>query len=205
MEQLTDEALVDQVRQGSMEAYGLLVDRHKSGIFTLIRCRVEEREAAEDLAQEVFIKLYRFLPGFRGEARFHTWLYQMTLNTIRDYHKAKRRRPATAVLDTVRNWFAEPRSGPEEQAILAEERETVVGMLRNLPDKYRVILFLHHYRQMSYSEIGELVGIPVKTVETRLYRGKKMLREQWLEVNGNEHESSGRSNAGAVPHPQADR
>lgn len=88
----------------------------------------------------------------------------------------------TAVLDTVKDWFAESRKGPEEQALLKEERETVARLLRNLPEKYRDILYLQHYRQLSCAEIAHMTGLPLKTVETRLYRAKKLLKEQWLEV-----------------------
>lgn len=204
MEHLTDEELIQRVRQGCKDAYAALVDRHKNSVFTLIRCRVEDRGAAEDLAQDVFIKVYRFLPGYRGDSEFGTWLYRLTLNTIRDYEKMRRRRPATAVLETVKGWFGESRNGPEEQTILKEERETVAGLLRSLPDKYREILYLFHYRQMSYGEIAQLLDIPVKTVETRLYRGKKILKDQWLEVNDLGHDSSGRPHAGAASKPQSD-
>lgn len=198
MEFLTDEELVERVRQGHPDAYRLLVDRHRQSVFTLIRCRVESKETAEDLAQEVFIKLYRSMPGFRQESRFGTWLYRIVLNTVTDYQRARRRRPVTAVFETLKSWFGDPGEQPEEQAIRREERETVTGVLRRLPEKYRHILFLHHYRQMSCGEIAQLLELPVKTVETRLYRGKSLLKEQWLEVNAHEHPTSGRPNAGAV-------
>jgi RNA polymerase sigma factor (sigma-70 family) len=204
MEHLTDEALVERVRQGYRDAYGVLVERHKNSVFTLIRCKVEDWETAEDLAQEVFLKLYRFLPGYRGDSQFSTWLYSLTLNTVKDHLKSKRRRPATTVMDTIRGWFAEAGQGPEEQAIKREEQETVTSILRSLPDKYRNILYLYHYRQMSYSEIALTLELPVKTVETRLYRGKKLLKDQWLEVNGHELDSSERPHTGAVSKPQSD-
>lgn len=203
-QQWTDEELVDHVRQGSMDAYSVLVNRHKNRVFTLILCRIKDREAAEELAQDVFIKLYRHLSGFRGEAAFATWLYQVTLNTVRDYCKARRRKPVAAVLDTIKGWFAEEGNGPEEQVIAQEERQTVVSLLGKLPDKYRNVLYLYHYCQMSYNEIAGFEGIPVKTVETRLYRGKKLLKEQWLEVNRLDYEASGGSNAGKVSKPQSD-
>jgi RNA polymerase sigma factor (sigma-70 family) len=198
MELLTDEDLIVRVRQGSPDAYRVLVDRHKQGVFTLIRCKVESKETAEDLAQEVFLKVYRCIPGFREEARFGTWLYRITLNTVTDYLRARRRRPVTAMLDTVKGWFGEPGELPEEQAIRREKRETVVHILRCLPEKYRDILFLYHYRQLSCSEIAQLMELPVKTVETRLYRAKSMMKQQWQEVNAHECHPSGRPNAGAV-------
>ena len=204
MEQLTDEALVEQVRQGCRDAFAELVDRHKRYVLTLVMCRVEQRETAEDLAQEIFIKLYRFLPGFRGECRFTTWLYRLTLNTVSDYNRVNRRQPVMAVIDTVRGWLSEQRDQPEAQAIRQEERETVVKLLRGLPVKYRDILYLSHYRYLSYQEIAELLSLPVKTVETRLYRARKLMKQQWLEVNGLENGSSERTHSGTTPNPYSE-
>lgn len=198
MEQKTDEDLVELVRQGNPEAYRVLVDRHKQSVFSLIRCKVESRETAEDLAQEVFLKVYRSIPGFREDARFGTWLYRIALNTAADYLRSRRRRPVTAMLDTVKGWFADSGNQPEEQVLLREERESAVKALLRLPEKYRNILFLHLIRQMPCREISELLDLPVKTVETRLYRGKSLLKQQWQEGQSHEHQTSGRPNAGAV-------
>lgn len=198
MEHLADEALVDRVRQGDKDAYRILVDRHRSGVFSLIRCRVDSIETAEDIAQDVFIKLYRSLGGFRGDSKLATWLYRLTLNAVSDHLRAVRRRPVLAVLDTVKGWLGDPAEQPEEQALVREERETVVSLLRQLPGKYREALFLYHYRQLTAPEIAQLLDLPVKTVETRLYRGKSLLKQQWLEVHESEHPTSGRPDAGAL-------
>lgn len=204
MEQLTDEQLIEQVRQGSMDAFAALVDRHKNGVFQFIRCRVEVRETAEDLAQEVFLKLYRHLPDFRGEARFTTWLYGLTLNTVRDHLRMKKRRPVTTVLETLKGWFTDSREEPEAEAVRSEERQTVAGILAALPPKYREVLVLYHYRQMALSEVALLLQIPVKTAETRLYRGKQLLKERWLEVDQHEDSASQRRTARTVPEAKAD-
>ncbi|MDF2938899.1 MAG: polymerase sigma70 factor [Paenibacillaceae bacterium] len=204
MEQLTDEQLISQVRQGNMDAFTVLVDRHKNGVFQFIRCRVEVRETAEDLAQEVFLKLYRHLPDFRGDARFSSWLYSLTLNTVRDHLRMKKRRPVTTVLEALKGWFTDSREEPEAEAVRSEERHTVIGVLAGLPLKYREVLYLYHYRQMAVSEIAPLLQIPEKTAETRLYRGKQLLKERWLEVDKREDSASQRHAARAVPEAKAD-
>jgi RNA polymerase sigma factor (sigma-70 family) len=198
MEQLTDEALIECVRQGDKDAYRILVDRYKLSVFNLIRCRVDGKETAEDLAQEVFVKLFRSLQGFRGDAKFSTWLYRVAVHTVADHLRTVRRRPVLAVIDTVKGWFGDPGQQPEQQAILREERETVVRLLRLLPEKYREALYLHHYKQLSAAEIAGLLGLPARTVETRLYRGKNLMKQQWLEVYGNEEPASVRTEAGAL-------
>jgi RNA polymerase sigma factor (sigma-70 family) len=191
MEQMTDEQLVEVVRQGNREAYRTLVERHKNYVFTLIYRMVNHRETAEDLAQEVFLKLYRSLEHFRGDARFTTWLYRMTANLVTDYRRAQARRPVENMLDKVKEWAGSRSEQPEAQAVLREERRTMQDLVAELPDKYRMVIYLYHFRQMSYQEIAQAMQLPVKTVETRLYRGKAMLKEKWLEVYGDEiHTSS---------------
>jgi RNA polymerase sigma factor (sigma-70 family) len=186
LEDLTDEALVEQIRQGQNDAYRVLIERHKNYIFTLIFRMIEHRETAEDLTQEVFIKLHRSLHLFRGDAKFTTWLYRMTANIVTDYRRSKRRRPLEAVLDIVKGWFSDPDEQPEARTLRKEEHESIQELLRELPDKYRLVIYLYHYKQLSYQGIADVLQVPVKTVETRLYRGKMLLKQKWVEVYRNE-------------------
>lgn len=187
MEQLTDEEWVQQIRQGHAEAYRYLVERHKNYVYTLIYRMVGHRETAEDLSQEVFFKAYRNLAQYRGDAKFTTWLYRVTTNLVTDYLRARKRRPVEIWADKVKSWFTspDPNRGPEEQAILNEQRDALHEALWRLPEKYRIVLSLYHFQQFSYQEISDILQLPVKTVETRLYRGKSMLKQKWLEVDPN--------------------
>jgi RNA polymerase sigma factor (sigma-70 family) len=198
MEHLTDEQIVCQIQQGHTEAYRDLVERHKSYIYTLVYRMVEHRETAEDLTQEVFVKLFRSLHHFRGDAKFTTWLYRLTTNLVTDYLRSLKRKPYEALLDKVKGWFIEMREQPEERLLLKEEQEGMQQLLSDMPDKYRLILYLYHYKQLSYQEMYEVTGLPIKTLESRLYRGKAMLKEKWLEVNKHETETHGRRPASAV-------
>ncbi|MNI06881.1 ECF RNA polymerase sigma factor SigH [compost metagenome] len=83
--------------------------------------------------------------------------------------------------------------------MLHKEAQTdMLKMLSELPDKYRLILYLYHYKQLSYQEMSEVTGLPIKTLETRLYRGKAMLKQKWLEVNHDEPYTSGKQTASAI-------
>ncbi|WP_282939839.1 RNA polymerase sigma factor [Paenibacillus sp. RC67] len=200
MEQLTDEQLVEQIRQGDEEAYRFLIERHKNYIYTLVYRLVEHRETAEDLTQEIFIKLYRSLVHFRGDAKFTTWVYRLSVNLVTDYRRSQRRRPYEAILDKVKNWFGNRQEEPEAAALQKEEQQTILKLLSELPDKYRLILYLYHYKQLSYQEIAEATQLPLKTIETRLYRGKALLKQKWQEVRNNEQTSSasGRSSSATI-------
>lgn len=199
MDNLTDEQLIDRVRQGHSDAYRVLVERHKSYIYTLVYRMVGHKETAEDLTQDVFVKLFRSLSHFRGEAKFTTWLYRMTTNLVTDYRRSQKRKPYEALLDKMKGWFSDSKEQPEERALLKDEQEQMQGLLSEIPDKYRLIMYLYHYKQMSYQEMSEATGLPVKTLETRLYRGKAMLKEKWLEVNPHESQATRRHPAHAVP------
>lgn len=198
MEQLTDEQLVDQIRQGEDEAYRLLIERHKHYIYTLVYRMTQHRETAEDLTQEIFIKLYRSLIYFRGESKFTTWLYRLAANVVTDYHRAQKRRPHQTLVDKLKGWFTNREEEPEAVAIQKEQQHTVQRLLSELPDKYRLILYLYHYKQLSYQEISEVTQLPLKTIETRLYRGKALLKQKWQEVKDNEQAASGRSSASTI-------
>jgi RNA polymerase sigma-70 factor (ECF subfamily) len=199
MDKMTDEQLIDRVRQGHSDAYRVLVERHKSYIYTLVYRMVGHKETAEDLTQEVFVKLFRSLAHFRGEAKFTTWLYRMTTNLVTDFRRSQKRKPYEALLDKMKGWFTDAREQPEEIAILKEDQEHMQALLSELPDKYRLIMYLFHYKQLSYQEMSEVTGLPMKTLETRLYRGKAMLKEKWLEVNAHDSQTSGRHSAHAIP------
>jgi RNA polymerase sigma factor (sigma-70 family) len=199
MDNMTDEQLIDRVRQGHSDAYRVLVERHKGYIYTLIYRMVPHKETAEDLTQEVFVKLFRSLAHFRGDAKFTTWLYRMTTNLVTDFRRSQKRKPYEALLDKMKGWFTDAREQPEEIALLKDEQERMQALLSELPDKYRLIMYLFHYKQLSYQEMANATGLPVKTLETRLYRGKALLKEKWLEVNSNESQAKGRRSAHAIP------
>ena len=83
----------------------------------------------------------------------------------------------------MKGWFTDTREEPEEMAMRRDEQAQMQELLSRLPDKYRIVMVLYHFKQLSYSEMSEITGLPIKTLETRLYRGKAMLKEKWLEVN----------------------
>ncbi|OCT14685.1 RNA polymerase subunit sigma-70 [Paenibacillus pectinilyticus] len=199
MDNLTDEQLIEEIRQGHTEAYRVIVERHKSYIFTLVYRMVGHKETAEDLTQEVFVKLFRSLSHFRGDAKLTTWLYRMTTNLVTDYRRTQKRRPYEALLDKMKGWFTDSCEEPEAMVVRKDEQAHMQELLSQLPDKYRIVMVLYHFKQLSYSEMSEITGLPIKTLETRLYRGKAMLKEKWLEVNPHEAGAAGRQAAHAVP------
>lgn len=168
-----DDALAEAARQGDREAFAALVESHKEFVYRVLFRMVGSEHDAQDLAQEAFIKCYRSLAGYRQDSAFRTWLHRLTVNVGLDWLRAHRRRPLQVPLE-------EPMvesEGVEEAAIRHEQRERLLAAIRSLPADYREAVLLRHYHRLAYEEIAQRTGTPIRTVETRLYRAKAMLRD----------------------------
>ncbi|HEX3045852.1 MAG TPA: sigma-70 family RNA polymerase sigma factor [Bacillota bacterium] len=177
---MTDIEIIERILAGQKELYGELVTKYEILVLTAIRRSLPDSpEEIEDLAQEVFIKAYRSLDKYRGQAAFSTWLYRIAINCVIDYKRQTGTHPETetlydniAVPDTHLPVNRAPDPTPGSREIQLTIRQAFAG----LPESYRRILFLHHYQGYSYAEISAKLGLPIKTVETRIYRAKKALR-----------------------------
>ena len=148
---------------------------------TLLRL-TGSREHVDDLAQEVFLRLYRALPGFRGEALISTYLYRIAVNVAQNEWKRRRRddRSQISISDDVSGWedrLPHPGLNAEQEM---EERELQKGVeeeLQRLSQIERAVLVLYHQEERSYDQIAYALGLPIGTVRTHLHRGRKKLRE----------------------------
>lgn len=149
---------------------------------TLLRL-TGSRENVDDLAQEVFLRLYRALPSFRGEALITTYLYRITVNVAQDEWKRRRRddRPLVSLSDETADWEARlrhPGRNAEEQIEEREFQQMVEEHLQRLSQVERTVLVLYHQEERTYEQIALTLGLPIGTVRTHLHRGRKKLREQ---------------------------
>ncbi|WP_337913070.1 RNA polymerase sigma factor [Paenibacillus arenosi] len=181
----SDEQLVQQIIAGEQEAMNTLVERHRRFVLTCICQTVKDRHLAEDIAQDVWIKVYRSLHTFRGEAKFTTWLYRLTRNQLIDtlrkwkFHLQADSLPYEDYRMNLDNELVASDELPEEHVLKQERCEQVRDTLRNMPLKYRSIMVMYHLRDRSYTEIAEQLSMPVRTVETRLYRAKALFKNGW--------------------------
>lgn len=190
-----DEALALSAGQGDRDAFTTLVERHKSRVYyTLLRMVGNEQDAA-DLAQDVFVKLYRTLGQYRSESAFTTWLHRLAVNTGLDWLRSRQRKPLHVPLEEPEH----PGDDLEETAIRQEQRERLLAAVRSLPPDYRTAVLMRHFHQLSYEEIAQRTGAPVRTVETRLYRARALLREA-LSEGSERHDMPARA-AAARPVP----
>lgn len=176
---MRDEELLLRVMNGDTDSYRELVVRHQALIFTVCLKMLGDRTEAEDAAQEVFLQGYRSLQEFKGESAFSSWLYKIAANKCLDIRRKKARRaaiaPQTVLQEDLPARSLEPT--PEEELLAAEQKLEIQAMVDSLPQKYRDVVLLYHYKRLSYKEIASILGIEVKSVETRMSRAKKMLRE----------------------------
>jgi RNA polymerase sigma-70 factor (ECF subfamily) len=179
--ELPDQELIAAILDGSEAAFGTLVDRYKDRVFRLLGRYCRDPVECEDLAQDVFLKVFRKLHTFQQESAFFTWLYRITVNAATDHisrasHRRLRLCEDEAVLDGgKRDHEAESPVAPLLAVELARVTREIVAAL---PEKYRTILVLREFEDLSYTEIAAVLQIQLGTVESRLFRARQRFKEQ---------------------------
>lgn len=174
----SEEILVDKAKAGDIKSFELLVSTYQKQIFSFIYRMVLSVEDARDLTQEVFILVFRALDNFRGDAKFSTWLYRIASNKSLDFLRSNQKMKIYHQGGIDNASLTQLASASPEQVYLQEEKlRRLRRMIGGLPDKYRLAIILFHYQNLTYRQIAEALDIPEKTVATRLYRAKLILKE----------------------------
>ena len=166
--------LIARCQQGDEQAFRELVEQYKNLVFGVIARSNVEASRVEDLAQEVFLKIHRGLPYFRGEARLATWIFRIVLNML-SQESAKRRASREVALDSELPSH-EPRSHDRSPSDL-ELRDRLEKAMARLPANYRLLIAAHYLKDVKYEDLAEALDIPIGTVKTHLHRAKKQLRD----------------------------
>jgi RNA polymerase sigma-70 factor (ECF subfamily) len=174
--QMDDRELVQRIRDGDAEALRAIVERYQDRIFSLIYGIVRDRHEVEDVAQEVFLKVYTRIQAFDERSKFYTWLYRVAANAAKDHVKKRSRRPAVALEEDE----VLPAAGdnPVQHAAAAETRRLVREAIAALPLRYREVLTLRELEGLSYNEIAAVLQISIGTVESRLHRARAKLKRR---------------------------
>lgn len=167
--------LVDRARHGDQEAFAALVRTHQHGVFTLALRIAGNRETAADVAQDAFVRAWRALPRFRGEAAFSTWLHRITVNTASTMRRRQRRHAAVA-LDDVAPALADEAVGPEQAGVSADLRVALRDALRRLPQGQRAVVLMKDVYGWSHQEVADVLGITVTAAKVRLHRARRRLQ-----------------------------
>lgn len=177
---MEERQLVRLAQEGSPAAFEELVTKYQSKVFSMALSFTRNREAADDLAQEVFLKAYLALPRFHGKSEFGTWLYRISINHIKDYLRKKGRAKEVSLDDVHEIAFSnKEQTERAEQARETEARRTLVQrFVQGLPEKYRVIVTLRDIQGLAYEQISQTLHLSPGTVDSRLHRARKMLRKK---------------------------
>jgi RNA polymerase sigma-70 factor (ECF subfamily) len=178
----TDDELVARSMGGDLESFNQLVVRWERPIYALAYRVIGREEDARDVAQETFLRAFRALSGFKGQAKFSSWLYRITLNLCRDWIRRERRTPVSQAPEGVDlielAGETEPSESIEELVSRRELGRAVAKAMALLPDEQRTAIILKEYHGLTFQEIADLLDCPLSTVKTRLYQGLTVLRKQ---------------------------
>ncbi len=178
----TDEELVARSKAGDTESFNQLVKRWERPIFALAYRTLGREDDARDVTQETFLRAFRALGGFKGDAKFSSWLYRIAMNLCRDWMRKDRRAPLVPVPEGVELEDLAAKGGPtetvEDLAARAELGREVAKAMTHLPAEQRQAIILKEYHGLTFQEIADLMRCPLSTVKTRVYQGLSTLRKQ---------------------------
>ena len=182
-----DELLIERVKAGDMVAYNVMVTRHYDRIFTRVSQLLNNKQDAEEVTQDAFIRAQRGLENFRGDASFYTWLYQIATNLAhnRYWYWFRRKRDQSISLDqplsddgslTLENVMPCSGENPAEAVVTQEFVDRVSDCMQGLNEKHKEVLILRNLKNLTYDEIAQQLEISVGTVKSRIARARESLR-----------------------------
>jgi RNA polymerase sigma-70 factor (ECF subfamily) len=178
----TDEELVARSIRGDAESFNQLILRWERPIYALAYRTIGREEDARDVCQETFLRAFRALPRFRGEAKFSSWIYRIALNLCRDWARRERRMPIAQTPEHVDLMDLASAAGPSESIEDLVGRRNLMRaverVMATLPEEQRTAIVLKEYHGLTFQEIADLVGCPLSTVKTRLYQGLAVIRRE---------------------------
>jgi RNA polymerase sigma-70 factor (ECF subfamily) len=200
-ERAIDQELVVRVQQGDNKAFDLLVLKYQLRLSKLVSRFLRNQSDVPDVVQESFIKAYRALPNFRGESAFYTWLYRIAINTAKNHLVSQSRKSPANSIDVqdaedygASEWLKEYAS-PEREALADELKSTIYMAIDDLTSDLREAITLREIEGLSYEDIAVVMGCPIGTVRSRIFRAREAIDEKLEPIldDDSRHVSSGLS------------
>jgi RNA polymerase sigma-70 factor (ECF subfamily) len=179
-----DDKLIEEALRGDQKAFKELMARHQASVFHIIFRLVRDKELANDLVQETFMKAFSSLKTYRSEYRFSTWLYKIAANSSIDHLRKKRIRalsldnPIQTGDGEIGFEVADYSHHPEREMVRHEQEASINDAISSLPRKYRQVIIARHQEEKSYEEIADELGVPVGTVKARIFRARELLKKR---------------------------
>ncbi len=183
--ELSDEDVMERCALGSEAAFRALVQRYRSRLMNLVSRFINDRDRAEEISQEVFLRVYRNRERYRKSGKFSTWIFTIAVNLTKNEIRSRIRHRGTFSLDAVDEEtggqgmsFPDLKPLPDEDLNAAEIRSRIAEALEKIPARYREAVILRDVEGLSYEEVGEILRIPGGTVRSRINRARLMLKER---------------------------
>ena len=185
-----DQELVRRVQQGESAAFDLLVRRYQHRVVALVSRYVGDWSEAQDVAQDAFVRAYRAIGSFRGDAQFYTWLHRIAINTAKNHLQAMKRRPPNADIDAgdAEHFDAalqmRDTDTPERELLRHEVEQAVMRSVNALPKELRLAITLREVDGLSYDEIAQRLDCPIGTVRSRIFRAREAIDRELRQLLG---------------------
>lgn len=187
---LEDDKLVANAASGDQEAYKALLDKYETPLYYHLIKMVKDREQVRDLVQEAFMKAFDNLDSYNTNYAFSTWLYRITTNHAIDYLR-KKKLQTLSIDEPVKtkegemNIQLEDEQSATDRSIMKKQRSSIIHKaIEELPEKYRVVIKLRHFEELSYDEISEQLDLPLGTVKAHIFRAREMLYKELKDRRG---------------------
>lgn len=170
--------IIARARAGDGEAFAAIVKQYRNRLFGLAMAMVKNRDAAEDVVQETFVKAYKNINKFRGDSTVYTWLYRITVNTAHNY--LRRRREGTVDLEEVAPILEATDPGPAALAYASEVGAAIEKAVASLPERQREVFLFHYFEQLTHREIARVLGITEGAVKAHYFHAIQKLKTALL-------------------------
>lgn len=171
----SDITIINQIIEGNTNAFAILVDRYKDLVFTLALRMLKNREEAEEVSQDTFIKIYKSLRKFKGDSKFSTWVYKVAYNSCLDNIKKNKKRQQDVSIDEFSAIQIDTIDNALDNLEMQERQQTIKKCLELLPSEDSFLLTLYYFEEQTLEEIAKVIGIKANNVKVKLFRSRKKL------------------------------
>ncbi len=178
-----DSELIEKAKSGDEKALEELLSKYKIAVYNLVYRMVRDKQEAEDLTQETFIKTFKSLPSFNAEYAFSTWIFKIATNNCIDFFRKRKLKtysidkPIQYKTSEIQQEHPDPDLNAEKSILAKERSKLIQNAIDVLPDKYQQAIVLRHREERSYEDIAEMLDLPLGTVKARIFRAREMLNK----------------------------
>ena len=175
MTTINDQHYINKILEGDSKSFAILVDRYKDLVFTLALRMVKNREEAEEVSQDTFLKVFKSLNKFKGDSKFSTWIYRVGYNTCLDRIKKNKRAQRTVAIDEFTEHQIKTLDNALDNMEMEERKLAIQHCLQLLPSEDGYLITLYYFEELSLEEISKIIDITVNNVKVKLFRSRKKL------------------------------